>query len=581
MAQQPSTQAMRLKRMGANFFKLLFLLHVLAIKPAYGLEITTQGYQLPDKHNSTIHPLEGQNKVIAVLTPIKQPVKPPTAPDTDILATNNPSTDKILRHTIDRQTNATQKGVALVFDTSLQNEVQAIPLSAQINFIDSIKFGGRNTLIAQRQNGGIDYLTNEGAWQHLFELDSVYLGVNEDEIPSIGISRDLNGDEREDLLIPSFDGWSLLLQQDDHSFAPAQIVGLPPHMNLGSSRYVGFRAEEPYLLDYNLDQITDIGFWREGAIHVHLNDGKNNYAAEPIVTHTAHTDVLENFFALTIGEDAENTEGTQRLLESIEDINGDGLDDLVIQKITGEGIFGKETQIEFFYGQPQSDPIGLRQDERQDENKDENKDGLITEQNIARTLSFATQPNSIIASDGVQVETQRFDVNDDGQQELMITSVDIGIGTIVGALLTRSVTLDIGIYQMVDGVYQTKPSIKRTIKASFNLSSGELFIPTLLTADVNGDNLQDLLVQRDNERLDVYLGNNQPDNKKSGNQKAGANGTKSPKLFATKPITFKLNLPKTRSGYQAVDLNNNGRDELVLKLERGNKSYIEVVSFIN
>jgi len=138
--------------------------------------------------------------------------------------------------------------------------------------------------------------------------------------------------------------------------------------------------------------------------------------------------------------------------------------------------------------------------------------------------------------------------------------VDISIGTVIKALITRSVSVDISIYKMKDSKFPTKPSVTKTISARFDFGSGDLFVPAVLGADVTGDGRKDLLVQKGDGILLVYPG------------EAGK------AMFAKRAIKLSLALPQSRTGFLVHDVDSDGRDELILNHDDEN-NVISVVSF--
>ena len=94
---------------------------------------------------------------------------------------------------------------------------------------------------------------------------------------------------------------------------------------------------------------------------------------------------------------------------------------------------------------------------------------------------------SVIQADGFQFDNERQDLSGDGNQEFVVTSVDISLGTVLKALITRAVSLDISIYTIKAGKFSSAPSIRKTISAKFDFSSGDLFVPAVLGADITGD----------------------------------------------------------------------------------------------
>jgi hypothetical protein len=167
----------------------------------------------------------------------------------------------------------------------------------------------------------------------------------------------------------------------------------------------------------------------------------------------------------------------------------------------------------------------------------------------------------VVASGGIQLENERLDLTGDGRQEFVVTSVDVSLGAIIGALLTRTASVDVAVYRMTDGVFSEKPNLTKKIKVRFDFGEGDLFVPAVLSADVDGDGRKDLLVQKDEDTLSVYP------------------GEPGERLFQKAPINLELSLPVEREGFRVVDLDGDGRDELILHVKRESSSVISVVVF--
>ena len=346
---------------------------------------------------------------------------------------------------------------------------------------------------------------------------------------------DINGDGLDDFLMPNFDGWAVALQQDD-GFQQLQLVGPRPNMSFReTARYVAYRAEEAFLIDENNDGRNDIAFWQDGYFEVHRQSNLGQFSKVPVNLDANLKDMLSGYAQISIGEDAKNDNGKNRLLDEIVDINNDGVSDLIVKRIKAEGIFGWESEYEVYLG-------------------------AVDENNL---LKFPESPTSTIRTDGFQFDNERLDISGDGNQEFLVTSVDISIGAVIRALITRSVSVDVSIYKMINGEFPAKPSTRKTISARFDFGSGDLFIPAVLGADVTGDGQKDLLVQKGDSTLLVYP------------------GQQGQTMFAKKAIKLSLALPDSRTGFMVHDLNHDGRDELILTHDDDETTAISIVSFRN
>ena len=346
---------------------------------------------------------------------------------------------------------------------------------------------------------------------------------------------DINGDGLDDFLMPNFDGWAVALQQDD-GFQEPQLVGPRPNMSFSeTARYVAYRAEEAFLIDENNDGRNDIAFWQDGYFEVHRQSNLGQFSKIPVNLDANLKDMLSGYAQITIGEGANNDKGKNRLLDEIVDINNDDVSDIIVKRIKAEGIFGWESEYEVYLG-------------------------AVDENNL---LKFPESPTSTIRTDGFQFDNERLDISGDGNQEFLVTSVDISIGAVIRALITRSVSVDVSIYKMINGKFPAKPSTRKTISARFDFGSGDLFIPAVLGADVTGDGQKDLLVQKGDGTLLVYP------------------GQQGQTMFAKKAIKLSLALPDSRTGFMVHDLDHDGRDELLLTHDNNGTTAISVVSFKN
>jgi hypothetical protein len=414
------------------------------------------------------------------------------------------------------------------WDTHLQQ-----PLNSSMDLVDTIQTGDRIGLAGYQDSKLWQLNETTRTFEPVLEIQSMFVGANWDSSPTIEMFYDINDDGRDDFLMPGFDGWHLAIQTEE-GFLPPQVVGPPPHMSFeDSARFVGYRARKPYLLDENQDGLEDIAFWINGRFQIYLQESPGQFATEALILDPNQKDVLGDFLSVSLGEDEEGQDETQRMLEGVGDIDGDGLADLIIQTMEGDGIFGLETQYEIHLGQIDNN----------------------------QRLTFEQQASSIVATGGIQLNNERLDLTGDGREEFVITSVNISLGTIISALITRSASVDVSVYQMHDQIFASEPSLAKEIKVKFDFSTGDLFVPAVLSAEVTGDGRKDLLVQKGLDTLLVFP------------------GEATEKLFAKSPIKLAMSLPSDREGFEVADLNQDGRDELILHLTTDDEANLAVVEF--
>jgi hypothetical protein len=398
--------------------------------------------------------------------------------------------------------------------------VVELPIGNDVYLYNVVKSGEAERVMLYR-DGELCWLDLEGNLTVFASINSIYKAPLEEEFPAVNLTEDLNDDGLDDLLIPDFTGWRVATQRPDGEFSSPVLLGPGPFMGLSSERYVYFRARQAYRMDYDLDGLRDLAFWADKSFHVFRQQDDGHFSTRAEMFDPQVKFEHDGFFSLSIGEDADNPDERQSILYDVDDLNGDNLADVIVYAVEGEGIFGKQTSYDIHFGRRGSSGV----------------------------LEFAPQPDTTVSSDGIQLEIERTDLDNDGTQEIIVTSVRFGFGAIVKALFTRSVSLDLSFYRMVDGVYPEQANVKRRISAHLDFSNGDMFVPAVFTADVTGDGMKDLLVQNGLEELQIFP------------------GVPGEELFASRSLDLKLELPEDQDNIQVRDLDRNGADDLLILLE--------------
>ena len=407
-------------------------------------------------------------------------------------------------------------------------------LRPEVLFVDVANIGGRDRLITY-ESGRLNWFDPESATEHPLVAVTSNTLPPKGEIPHVDVTRDLNGDGRDDLVVPDSDGFWVFIQMDNGAFADPVKIGPPIKMSriyaADGYRYDPWSQGRVHEMDYNRDGRSDLVFWNEDHFEVHLQDEHGLFAS---ATKTFTTDVAFDSDELTSlaapqevrrrRRDHQLTGATTgRVLHSLTDMNGDGVADLVVFSLEIRSMWSVHFAYEVHFGAPTSDGGTM----------------------------FAPDVGSAIRSDGLPFGLVPHDFDHDGQVDMMYATMKFGIfktiGMISRAMLTRSVRMHLEFYRMEGGIYPDKPNATRKIKGHAPGVSGEkgIFHPSVLIGDVNGDGRSDLLVQKGPEELRVYL------------------GVPGPKLFARRPQKIKVAMPHEEYTW-LVDLNKDHKQDVLM-----------------
>ena len=423
-----------------------------------------------------------------------------------------------------------------------------ITLRPGVLFIDVANINGRDRLITYEQNR-LNWFDPESATEHmLVVVTSNFKPPRSGEIPHVDITRDVNGDGRDDLVVPDFDGFSVFIQMSDGTFADPVKLGPPTEMEriLGADgyRYDPWSQSRVHEIDYNRDGRTDLVFWNEDHFEVHLQDESGLFApnAKTFTTEVAFDS--DRFSSLTAAD------MTGRVLHSLADLNGDDIADLVVFKLSGRDISSKHSSYEVHFGVP-------------------TPDGGTT---------FTRDSDITFQSDGkIQLGMDRHDFNRDDQVDLMITTIDVeflkgSLWKSIKGFMGDDIWLGLEFYRMEEGCYSDTPNTTRRIALDGVPSNSEpgwvpldivlrgatherrntqqsyprAFNTTLRIGDVTGDGYSDLLIADHPRIMVVFV------------------GVPGPEMFTRQPQEVKVAIPNDEEYTWLVDLNKDGVQDLLM-----------------
>lgn len=278
-----------------------------------------------------------------------------------------------------------------------------------------------------------------------------------------------------------------------------------------------YRPVELHVADVTLDGTDDIFLIDDDTFRI-FTGTKSSFSTAP-ASRPLGLDVTTERRREALG-DRDQSKITTRRVVALEDFDGDGKTDVMIESARRSGLFERETEHELHLGRES-----------------------------AAGLGYATAPSTTIRGDAPLGGLRMADIDGDGRLDVTAGSIDVGIGTIVSALLTGSVDVDVRFFRLGPDGYPDEPNVVREARIEFDLSEGSASIPVLVLADVDGDGDLDLIVREDEDELSVYP----------------ANGTD--ELFDEDAISMPVRLPQNGQFVTRATLNGDDADDLMMRYE--------------
>jgi hypothetical protein len=351
----------------------------------------------------------------------------------------------------------------------------------------------------------------------LFATPSIYRVLDQNRLREADFVVDL-GSGLSDFLIADFQYTHLYRQQSDGSFNHFALK--IPALVRSSRSSPDYTPPQHYLLDADQDKRTDLAFVWQGQLQVFLQQADGSFSTEPLPA--AWPVRLSTEQEADQRNDAGRSYNGQNIdtLRDITDIDGDGIPDLVINREQLADALERNNSFRIHFGR-------------------------TTDQG----LSFNAEPDTFITTDTSPIDVVIDDFNADGRKDFYIPSTHFGVGTIVRVLLRGSANLDIDFYLLnAQRQYAAKADFRQ--QATIDVSIGNLRydMPLFLLADTQGNGHKSLLVGDGTEELRLY----QHENKR---------------LFSRRSERFKLVLPRDARRAKVLDVNNDGKEDLVLPFD--------------
>jgi hypothetical protein len=374
------------------------------------------------------------------------------------------------------------------------------------------------------------HLSHKAVWVQAESVSSMYLAEKADSFRKMDFIQDINNDGLDDIILPHFEQLNLWLS-DCCGARHSQNLPIAARIEMNQSS-VSYDDQDIYFQDMNADDKADLVIVEQGQLSVFIQNANMQFSLIPSKIKIDKSIYAVDWWDMkgTNGQEVDQSNLKHRKVVELKDLNGDGTPDLTVEFIKSSGVLDKIIDYEVFYG-----------------------DWLDGK------LIYSFTANTSITSKETLSGLSFLDRESDGKQEVFVSSFDIGISQIIGALLSGSVDQNVMMFAMDEnGQYAKKPLISQDVEITFSLTSGTRGQPLIKVVDVNADQFKDIVFSDGDDTIKVLMAT-----------PAGI------RPYAKSALKQKVTMPQNGADAEAVDLNGDNKIDFILNYGRADSSELQ------
>jgi len=381
------------------------------------------------------------------------------------------------------------------------------------------RIGDRDALFFIEPGRILRYDFSDDEFVEVVKIRTIYGQSRSDDITPINFIRDINDDDRDDLVVPDTAGYRIRLQRVDGSFGEESLLTNSSSMTV-TDGIVSFESRPLINGDMNFDGLSDLAVWRGDVLHIYPQLPDWRYQGDPQVL-ALQLDLLSEAELLAsrgrFGSVNQNGR-RENVIWSIEDLNGDQIPDILTESTLSEGVFDKRNDFRLHLGRRDGNQLAYRQNE-----------------------------DALLASEGLQYGLIATDIDGDGKKDLLARKVNLTFGRVIRALISGNVSLQLHFFRMTNDSYVEPANHVAKTNVRFSVTSGHVDIPAIKIADFDADGQQDLMMQTKTDRLSFF------------------HGVPTEELFAEDAIEVDIDLPRNGDLVTTDDVDEDGRADLIIR----------------